>query len=291
MASLSRPPSGAAASLLKKRDRTNLVVEMTRPSDRAAAARCSARKRRGARRTRSELDDENADPVSVSSFLGSRTKLSRTRNTATSSDSPSKKAAAAAATASYKTAAAADRVLDGLAVSMRMADSCNDFMVAPDGEAHTDMTLGAARSHRYDWRRFRPSPGFKKIPASLRYTHSKVDSDLIASVGNRERSVREVCDLLLDNNYVQTEPPCDVMLAGRHCFAHTFWVRNVPCYKLYLLTSKGSKAAPSVLIDYFYVNFTAQLQGFYLRRACGTPISKAHWSAGRAPRRCARPLR
>lgn len=231
-------------ALLKKRNRTGLVASLLIPRPRR-----TRKKRPQPAAYRGELG-EDSEKISVESVMDSMISSSKRRNADTTPPPLPHHLRKDTVTDT-----AADRMLTRLSNSMRMADSCNDFLVQTDLDTPASMTKGAALSHQHSWSTFRFSPGFKMIPPSVKHHHSAIDSDLISSIGNQNCDVASLISTIKTNNYTLLRDTAHVVTIGdARCSVYDFWVTAVPCYKFCLVVSYGLRV--NVVLDYVYINMS-----------------------------------
>ena len=139
--------------------------------------------------------------------------------------------------------------LHSASFKMRTNNGTNNFML-PLTPAHdyVEMTFGKAKHHKNSWIHFQPTGGRSKVPEIIYNIHRKYQSAILSNnFGEKapnlikELSKYDDLELLLDF----TEP---LSISTVNCKAVPFWVKDISCYKLYLIFT-----AEDYLIDFIYV--------------------------------------
>ncbi|GAH85134.1 unnamed protein product, partial [marine sediment metagenome] len=161
--------------------------------------------------------ETSMDPKTIESFLCARSILHNEINTASNNVSrqgaiPKSKSQSSSSKIDPETIKAkrvereADKILDGMCVTMRTISTQNAFMLPLDGTDGTDniMTLGDAKAHKHRWTQYEPNAGNTEVPAPIRKTvHQELCSELSsARMGNKEPNLLRRLDAYNSVHYM-----------------------------------------------------------------------------------------
>ena len=141
-----------------------------------------------------------------------------------------------------------DQLLDNQSCAMRIADEHNNFMIAPLEQRYDKMSLGAVKNHKHTWGYYQPFGGTCDIPLLVEPYHIRYQSTILSNkVGHKAPTLIDQLQTYDELLYLpEFREYLDI--SAVHCIAHPFWVKDVSCFKLYLVfTPEGH------FIDFFYV--------------------------------------